>query len=80
LLECQRITNAIVSPDLDRTIELWASTHAFLEDIRTARLTFPNPDLRIEKRNGVPAPATCWESLDLANSLAEDDPSSGLSL
>jgi len=23
LLECQRITNAIVSPDLDRTIELW---------------------------------------------------------
>jgi hypothetical protein len=79
-LECQRITDAIASPDLDRTIELWASTHAFLEDIKNARLTFPNPDLKIEKRNGVPAPATYWESLDLAKSLAEDDPSSGLSL
>lgn len=80
LLECQRITNAIVSPDLDRTIELWASTHAFLEDIKTARLTFPNPDLKIEKRNGVPAPASYWESLDLERSLADDDPSSGLAL
>ena len=25
---------------------------------QTARLTFPNPDLEIEKRNGVPAPAS----------------------
>jgi hypothetical protein len=67
--------NAIASPDLERTIELWASAHAFLEDIKTARLTFPNPDLKIEKRNGVPPQATYWVSLDLDNSLADDEPS-----
>jgi hypothetical protein len=75
LLECQRVTSAIALPDLDRTIELWASTHAFLEDIKTARLTFPNPDFKIEIRNGVPAPATYWESLDLENSLTDDNSS-----
>jgi hypothetical protein len=80
LLECQRITDAIVSPDLDRTIELWASTHAFLEDVTTAQLTFPNPDLKIEKRIGVPAPATYWESIDFARSLADEDPAGGLKL
>ncbi len=44
-------------------------SHAFLEDIETARLTFPNPDLKIEKRNGVPAPGTYWEALYLAGSI-----------
>lgn len=80
LLECQRITNAIVSPDLDKTIELWASTHAFLEDIETARLTYPNPDLKIEKRNGVPAPETYWEALDLASSITDGPSIIGRSL
>lgn len=72
MIECQRITNAIVSPDLDRTIDLWASTHAFLEDIENARLTSPNPDLKIERRRGVPAPAEYWEALDLKHSLGDD--------
>ncbi|MBX9822588.1 MAG: Fic family protein [Afipia birgiae] len=80
LLECQRVTAAIASPDLDRTIELWASTHAFLEDIETARLTFPNPMLKIEKRNGVPAPETYWEALDLASSVTDEASIFGRSL
>jgi hypothetical protein len=78
MIECQRITNAIVSPDLDRTIDLWASTHAFLEDIENARLPSPNPDLKIERRReierrrGIPAPAEYWEVLDLKRSLGDD--------
>ncbi|QOZ23820.1 Fic family protein [Bradyrhizobium sp. CCBAU 51753] len=72
LLECQRITHSIVSPDLNRTIELWASTHAFLEDIKNARLTSPNADLRIEVRNGIPAPVEYWETRDLENTLEDD--------
>ncbi|MGY3610956.1 MULTISPECIES: Fic family protein [unclassified Bradyrhizobium] len=74
LLEAQRITNAIASPDLDRTIDLWASTHAFVDDDeRDAKLTFPNADLKIERRNGIPAPSTYWEAVDLRNSLGGGD-------
>ncbi|MCC8978559.1 Fic family protein [Bradyrhizobium acaciae] len=75
LLECQRITHSITSPDLNRTIELWASTHAFLEDVKNARLTSPNADLRIEVRNGIPAPAEYWETRDLESTLEDDQTS-----
>lgn len=75
LLECQRITHSIVSPDLNRTIELWASTHAFLEDIKNARLTSPNPDIKIETRNGIPAPVEYWEARDLESTLNDDQTS-----
>jgi Fic/DOC family len=75
LLECQRITHSIVSPDLNRTIELWASTHAFLEDIKNARLTSPNPDIKIETRNGIPAPVEYWEARDLESTLDDDQTS-----
>jgi len=73
-IEAQRITNAIASSNLDETIDLWATTHAFLEDNdRDARLTFPNPDLKIERRAGIPAPTTYWEAVDLRNSLSDND-------
>lgn len=73
-LEVQRITSAITSPDLDKMIDLWASTHAFVDDDeRDAKLTFPNADLAIERRNGIPAPASYWEAVDLRNSLGDDD-------
>lgn len=74
LMEAQRITNAIAAPDLDKTIDLWASTHAFIDDDeRDARLTFPNADIKIERRNGIPAPSSYWEAVDLRNSLGGDD-------
>lgn len=74
LMEAQRITDAIASPDLDKTIDPWASTHAFIDDDeRDARLTFPNADIKIERRNGIPAPSSYWEAVDLRNSLGGDD-------
>ncbi|WP_426408067.1 hypothetical protein [Bradyrhizobium ganzhouense] len=74
LLEAQRITDAIASPDLDKTINLWASTHAFVDDDpRGARLTYPNADIEIERRSGIPAPSSYWEAVDLRNSLGGDD-------
>ncbi len=76
-LEAQRITNAIASPDLDKTIDLWASTHAFLDDDpRDARLTYPSADMKIERRGGIPAPSSYWEAVDLRNSLGGDEISS----
>jgi hypothetical protein len=72
LSEAQRITAAIALPDLDKTIDLWASTHAFLEDDLDAKLSFPNADIKIERRNGIPAPASYWEAVDLRNSLGDD--------
>lgn len=73
LSETQRITDAIALPDLDATIDMWASTHAFVdEDERDAKLTFPNAGIKIERRGGIPAPASYWEAVDLRNSLGGD--------
>lgn len=81
LLEAQRVTAAIASPDLDKTIDLWASTHAFVDDDeRDAKLTFPNANIKIERRNGIPAPESYWEAVDLRNSLGDDVAAFGKSL
>lgn len=72
MLRCQAVTARIVSEDLDRTVDLWASTHAFLEDERGAKLTAPDPDVRIVWRNGLPAPEAYWNEVDLEATLNDD--------
>lgn len=73
MLRCQEVTSQIASGDLDETLALWASTHAFLEDERDARLTRPDPQAEIVWRKGVPAPASYWADVDLRAQLADDD-------
>ena len=68
-LQCQSVTSRIVSDDLNETLRLWASTHAFLERDDTARLTNPDPAAVIEWRGGIPAPSSYWQERDLAAQL-----------
>jgi len=58
----QEVGAAIVEGNLDRAIDAWATTHAFLEPAAHARLTPYDPDLAIEWRDGVPAPHSYWEA------------------
>ena len=56
LLECQRIASRVAELRQDnRSLDLDARLSRARQ---TARLRFPNLDLKIEKRNGVPAPAS----------------------
>jgi hypothetical protein len=73
MIRCQDVTSKIVSPNLDETISIWASTHAFLEDERGARLTDPNPSVEIEWRGGLPAPKSYWTSVDLEAQIDDVD-------
>lgn len=66
MITCQNITSRVASSNLNETIVLWASTHAFLEDENHARLTMPSPDAVVEWRRGIPAPAAYWRERDLA--------------
>ena len=72
MLRCQSVTARIASPDLDETLRLWASTHAFLEDEKNARFTDPNVNVDIVWRRGIPAPASYWQELDLTAQLQDD--------
>lgn len=76
MVRCQRVSSQIAEPDLNRTIELWASTHAFLEDERDAQFTSPDPTAKIEWRDGIPAPASYWKAVDDRHNAT--DGSSGL--
>ena len=78
MLRCQEVTTAIAPHDLDETLRVWATTHAFLEDGRNARLTSPDPAAAVEWRNGIPAPVAYWADLDLQAAL--DDPGAGITL
>jgi Fic family protein len=73
LLQCQATTSRIMDHDINRTIALWASTHAFLEDEQNARLTMPSADIPIAWRNGIPAPASYWADLDLEAQLSGEN-------
>ncbi len=77
-IRCQSTTSRIADPDIGRTIELWATTHAFLEDERNARLTEPSSDARVEWRKGIPAPASYWAELDLEAQLADGSDAASL--
>jgi hypothetical protein len=61
---CQRVSAACASEETSQAIDTWASTFAFCEDPRNARLTMPNPALEIEERNGVYAPVVYWDAVD----------------
>ncbi len=56
----QRVTAACAAATTDEAISAWASTYAFVEAGAHARLTLPRADVRIEWRNGIPAPAQYW--------------------
>jgi hypothetical protein len=60
---CQRVSAACSSTSPSEAIEVWASTYAFCENSRYARLTMPNPALQIASRNAVPAPDDYWHAL-----------------
>lgn len=64
LQKCQQISAACTSEDLGQTLARWASTHAFLEEDRHARLTAPTDGADVEWRDGVPAPKRYWEHVD----------------
>ena len=68
----QAVTSKVVSGNLDETIRLWASTYAFIEDERNARLEMPDPGAEIVWRRGIPAPAAYWRDLDLEGGGEED--------
>jgi hypothetical protein len=70
MMRCQDVTAKIVDPSLDRTVEIWASCNAFLENEKDAHFTPPDPDSVIEWRDGIPAPTEYWESLDLEAALS----------
>nr|WP_250807438.1 Fic family protein [Neorhizobium tomejilense] len=70
MMRCQDVTSKISDPSLERTVDIWASSHAFLENEKDAQFTPPNPDAIIEWRNGVPAPEEYWSNLDMETSLA----------
>ncbi len=72
MLRCQSVTARIASANLDETLRLWASTHAFLEDEKNARFTEPSPDVDIVWRHGIPAPSSYWADVDLAAQLQDD--------
>ena len=73
LQRCQRVSSEIATDDLNRTIEIWASTHAFLEDERDAQFTDPDPTAKIEWRDGIPAPASYWKVLEERQKAANTD-------
>ena len=73
LQRCQRVSSKIATDDLNRTIEIWASTHAFLEDERDAQFTDPDPTGKIEWRDGIPAPASYWKVLEERQKAADTD-------
>jgi hypothetical protein len=80
MLGCQEATAKIAEQSLDRTIEVWASSHAFLENEKDAKFTPPNQSATIEWRDGIPAPAEYWETIDLNKKLAEAEASSNFKL
>jgi hypothetical protein len=61
---CQRVSAACSANSSSDVIDVWASSYAFCEKPRHARLTMPNPALQITKRGGVFAPDDYWRSLD----------------
>lgn len=64
LVQCQKISAACASEDLDEAVTLWASTHAFLEEDRHASLIMPTNTPEVVWRKGVPAPKRYWEHVD----------------
>jgi len=64
---CQRVSAACSAPSADAAINRWAQAYAFCENPRQARLTMPNPALRVTVKGGVPAPDDYWEALSNAN-------------
>lgn len=75
MLRCHDVTSRIADPSLDRTVELWASTHAFLENEKDAQFTDPDPNASIEWRRGIPAPASYWAMLELESKLTDAEDS-----
>ncbi|MCS4089421.1 Fic family protein [Rhizobium sp. BK176] len=71
MMRCQDVTAKISDPSLDRTVEIWASCHAFLENERDANFTPPDPDAVIEWRDGIPAPSEYWQNLDLEAAMSK---------
>jgi hypothetical protein len=69
MMRCQDVTSRIAHPSLERTVDIWASCHAFLENERDAHFTPPDPDAEIEWRDGIPAPVEYWQNLDLEASM-----------
>lgn len=61
---CQRVSAACAAEGPASAIDAWATTFAFCEDTRNARLTMPNPSVEVEERNGVYAPVSYWDAVD----------------
>lgn len=78
LQKCQAISAACASEDLDQVMSSWASTHAFLEADRHARLTEPQGRPDIVWRAGIPAPRRYWEHVDFDQNEDSRPPGSGL--
>jgi hypothetical protein len=71
MMRCQDVTAKIADPSLERTVEIWASCHAFLENERDAHFTPPDAEAVIEWRDGIPAPSEYWENLDLEAAMSK---------
>ena len=65
----QAVAASIAQDDLDACIGLWASTMAFVEAGRNARLEDPDASSGIAWRDGVPAPEAYWEQEDAPDPL-----------
>ncbi|MGV8998281.1 MAG: Fic family protein [Parvibaculaceae bacterium] len=66
---CQEVSASCSGEPLDAAIRVWASTYAFCEDERHARLTKPNASLRIQLKDGIPAPDGYWEAVSRESTL-----------
>jgi len=69
---CQKVTASCVASPIERAIDVWARTFAFVEEGACARLEMPDPSREVVWRDEVPAPAEYW--------AATDNPSSGFGL
>jgi hypothetical protein len=64
LVHCQEVTAAISEPEIEKCVERWASTFAFLEPDQDLSLILPM-DHPVETRNGVSAPAGYWRMREM---------------
>ncbi|WP_043380936.1 MULTISPECIES: hypothetical protein [unclassified Methylobacterium] len=60
-------------------MQLWASTHAFLENKKNARLTDPNAAAHIVWSRAIPAPVSYRAAVEMAAQFL-DDPTASLSM
>jgi hypothetical protein len=66
---CQKVSAACSGASAAEAIYNWATAYGFCENPRQARLTMPNPALRIEDQNGVYAPEDYWQAISYQNGI-----------